>query len=224
MLNWINKKIQEYYVKKHQAKIYKPLLPMFKDMFEKNGEGLYLCCIKASYSNIVSKIIGWFSKGWSHCIIFYYSENLQKNFDDLAWLKINKSWNQIYGNKVPLNENIKTLIISSADETGMECFDFSQYEFRQMTIRKIPATEEQKQIILNCLISIIGKPYDLTGLIGWLFKLGDDKYSYYCSENVYDACKIGNIIIAEKEEPSPGQIENYQPTQSWKIYSNVINR
>lgn len=218
MLKYINQLIANYYLKKKKKVLYRPLIPAFYDLFKKSGEGLYIVCIKASTKDFLSRIIGYFSKGFSHCVIFLYAEDLKQYFSVKDWKKVTESWNNNYINQA-LNSDIKTLIISSADSTGMECFDFSKYEFRKISIRKIPIGKEKK--ILKNLCKVVGRPYDATGLIGWLIKCGDSKYNQYCSESCYDVCIKEGIRIAEKQNPTPGDIEQYEPTQSWKIYSNL---
>jgi hypothetical protein len=221
LLTLCNKQISKYYNEHKKPLNYKPLLSNFHDLFKKHGEGLYLVNVKAASSNFVSNIIGKLSGGYSHSFIFLYSEDLKSRFTKLYWAKITENWNKNYNNLIPLNENIKTLVISSADSTGMECFDFSQYELRKITIRKIPATKTQENIILSFLVNIIGRTYDYTGLFFWLLGIGNDSYSYYCSENVYNACKTAKIQVAEKDNPSPGQIEAYESIKKWLIYSNA---
>jgi hypothetical protein len=221
LLTWLNKKISESYKKNHKPKSYIPLLTPFEDLLKKHGEGLYLCCLKADSKDILSKIIGYFSSGYSHCVIFLYSEDLKKWFSELDWLKIEKSLYECYGKNIVFTGDMKTLVVSSADAIGMTCFNFSHYQLRKMTLRKIPANEFQNKLILKFLTNIIGKAYDFTGLLGWLSKSGDDKYTYYCSEEVDAACRLAGILIAPHKDPSPGEIEKFLYTQLWKVYINL---
>jgi hypothetical protein len=218
--NWINQKISDEFKKKRGLKKHVPLNDNFCKLFEQIGEGTYLVSLKAS-KGFIGKLIGLFSNSISHTIIFVYSNKIKDYFNEIHWQRIKNNWNLNYNNSIPLTDYIKTLVVASADQEGMQCFDFSQYQNRTMTIRKLPTTFDQDKIILGNLANIIGRQYDFTGLIGWLFKSGDDAYSYYCSEECYDACKIAGIVIAENDNPSPGEIENYGPTQNWKIFDNI---
>lgn len=221
MLKWINQLIQKHYLKKFKPKNYKVLIPWFHTLFKSHGEGVYLVNTKSTGNNFVSRAIAKFSNGYSHSFIFIYAEDLSSRFTPEQWIKLIDNWNHNYGGVIPLTNNIKTVVLASADSTGMECYDFSHFELRKMTIRKIPCTIFQEKIIINYLMNIVSRSYDYTGLLGWLFKIGDDRYSYYCSENVYCACHDAEIKIADNSEPSPGQIEKYLPTQAWKIFLSV---
>jgi uncharacterized protein YycO len=110
------------------------------------------------------------------------------------------------------------LVLSSANPNGIHCCAFSYYNNSKMTIRKIPATDAQKFIIASFLAKKIGTPYDMIGLFGFLFNIGDSDSEYWCSEIDYDACKKAGIIIADRDDPSPGDIEAYDFAP--KIYDN----
>lgn len=218
--NLINQLITYFSLKKKKVMTHKILNPEFIKLFDKSGNGTYLVSLKAS-KGIVSALIGLFSNHISHTIIFLYSNTLKDYFDDFHWNRIKESWDKNYGNIILLDNNIMALVIASADQTGMECFDFAQYQNRKMSIRKLPTTFDQDKIIVGNLANIIGKEYDFMGLIGWLFRTGDDGYSWYCSEACYDVCSMVGLTIAKKSNPTPGQIETYEPTQSWKVFDNI---
>jgi len=217
LLNVINKLIKKIREKNRKRKLPYPLYLVFDDLFRRHGEGLYIVCLKASPDNFVSKIIGMITGQMAHTFIMLYSQTFGKWLTMEQTAKVTRSIINNY--KVP-PQNIKALVISSADSTGMECFDFSSYQNRKMTIRKIPASKDQLKKIISFLVDIVGRPYDFTGLLGWLFKCGDDAQSYYCSEAVYDACKSAGIIVADNSSPSVDDIENFSETQSWKIFKN----
>lgn len=218
--NLLNQLMTYISLKKKKVMLHKILDLEFVRLFDKSGNGTYLVSLKAA-KGFVSGLIGLFSNNISHTVIVLYSDKLKDYFDDVHWTRIKESWDKNYGNIIPLDDNIKALVIASADQTGMECFDFAQYQNREMSIRKLPTTFEQDKLIVGNLANIVGKEYDFTGLLGWLFRTGDDGYSWYCSEACYDVCSMVGITVAEKANPTPGQIETYEKTQSWKVFDNM---
>jgi len=53
-------------------------------------------------------------------------------------------------------------------------------------------------------------------------KFLDDQESLYCSENMYEAFKCANFKIADNEEPSPLDIENYNMGLRFYVTPNFL--
>jgi len=152
----------------------------------------------------------------SHSIIIIYSENLQNCFTPSQWELVKERWNYFYGGAVPLDNNIKLLVLASADKAGMDYFSFSQYELREFSLRKANLNIIQQTVVTDFLVAINSKYYDYTGLVfWWLYKLCrffgflQDKDSFYCSEQIYEAMKQAGFYCAPVNNPSPLDIENY---------------
>ena len=217
MKKLINKFIQKLFIKDYKPSTHKDLNEYMYNIFRSNGEGIYYVNIWSRNNNFMAKIIGLFSDGISHTVPVVYSEDLWSKFDVVHTLKIQAYFNQFYGLSVKtLLPDIKCLCFSS-DDIGQTVCDFSRYQNRKMSIRKCPDSINEKKV-LDFLVAKLGRPYDSVGLIDWIFGLRDDPYSYYCSELTYDALAYGGIFISDKENPSPAQIEKYNP--EWIVYKN----
>jgi hypothetical protein len=223
-MKFINKMIQKISRKYYKGKSYRELKPEIYDIFKKHGEGIYYANIWSSNNTVLGKIIAHFSDGISHTIPIIYSENFGPEFPVTfkEYDLIKNSWRFYYKKDSVQKSRItkqkcKTLILS-ADAIGIMACDFSQYQHRKISIRKVPCNQKQKETIISYLISKIDRPYDSIGLVAWLLGMRDDPYSFYCSEITYDAMKAANITIAEKDNPSPGDIEN--SNKSWIVYKS----
>jgi hypothetical protein len=209
----INKIIQLIFKEKYIPKNHVELNQQMKELFCKHGEGLYYANMRQEGKNLLSKIIGFFSGGFTHTVLMLYFEDTLFNLSQE--MNISVSLDEFYKSKIDVDK-IKCLVIANSFDTGQVCCDFSYYQNRKMTIRKIQCTEQQERQIIDYIIERIGQPYDATGLVfyplKWIskkfYKIFDSEYNY-CSEFVYDACKSAGIRIAAKDNPSPGDIEKY---------------
>ena len=215
MLNFLNRFIQKCFKKKHKPKSFREIDPVIHEVFKKNGYGVYLANIKVSSgASFVGKAIAKFSGNFVHSILIFYVENIKNYFDTPAIEKINTNLSQYYQSFSGSAESIPILIIGSADEIGINCCSFSNYQRRDFTLRKLPTTELKIKFIGNEIVKTLGDPYDATGLFGFLFnKILDDKKTHYCSELCYDACMKAGIKISDVENPSPYDIEKYNKYQ-----------
>ena len=189
--------------------VWKPTSEDFKQLFKQHGEGFYLINLKAGNSGL-SKIIGKFSDNISHTVLCLYSERLETllSYNKIVRKKIESAWDWYYGySKNLFDSDVCAIIIASATENGMLCYDFSKYQNRKKSIRHITSDETQIKQMLEFLAMRLDAPYDVTGLVMFLLKHGDDPNAYFCSEIVFDACQYVGIIVANNNNPSPGDIE-----------------
>jgi hypothetical protein len=234
MANFINKLTGKIFKDKFRPRLYRPLPDAYYDIFRQFGEGLYYVTIKSSNNNIVSKAISYvtilFTKkedlklAISHCVTVLYSEHLENWFSEEDWKIVKSCWNNYYGNSKQLDSSIKTLVLSSADDNGMNYFDFSQYCLRNFCLRKPSIGEVRQFKVIQFLVSLSPKLYDYTGLVFWwlykfcsFFNFLQDKESYTCSETIYNAFMSIDFKTAKKENPSPLDLENYN--QQYRIYN-----
>lgn len=208
MVTMINRKIGEYFRKRYQKKHWRPLIPEMKNIFRAFGEGLYYVNMKQSGTSLISKLISIFSRGYVHSVTILYSEKLSERLNDVQKLVV-KSKMAFYYIDPPALDDIKVLVLASADDSGMNFFDFSNYQLRKMSIRKVRENYDENKVIdfmfHNALID-----YDYTGLAFWCLRMFDDEKAYYCSEICYDAFIRAGIKIAEKPDPSCWDIEKYR--------------
>jgi len=226
MIHWINILIGNKLKKSFQPSTYKSLPDWLYQQFKSKGEGLFYSCIRSKDNDTASKAISSIAKFFnkpgkedlplSHCIAILYSENLKSHFTGEDWSIIQGNWNNYYGGTKLLDDSVKTLVLASADSTGMNYFDFSKYQTRDFSLRKVDLIAPQESKALHFLAAIAPKYYDYTGLVFWWlykiciwFKFLDDPEALYCSENIYEAFMCADFKIAAKEEPSPLDIENY---------------
>jgi hypothetical protein len=226
MINLINKLIAKNRRKVFRPKNHRPLTMEWYIRFRCWGEGLYYANIQSRNNNLVAKIIAKFSKGLTHSIAILYSEDLEKHFTIPEWERIKQNWNHYYGYTKTLDEDIKVLVLASADENGLNFLDFGNYQRRQLSLRKVKIFKMNERRILKYLVSRSKKIYDYTGLIFfWLHKTFkffgflDDPEADWCSESIYDAFKKGGIFIADRDNPSPAEIEDYN--ERLLLYSNL---
>lgn len=220
--------INDYFLKDWKPKTHKQLSSDIYDKLKDNGEGIYYVNVKSSGKNFISRAIGWFCRGWVHSVIFVYSENIKKYLTEILepkqYKEVLTALQLYYGMSARL-EDIKALVVSSSDAIGQTAFDLSNYNTREMTIRKITDVSYfQKYIIIDFLVKQLNKPYDYTGLmfypLNWLssiiYRLFDSKY-YFCSEIVYEACMRAGVYVAKNLNPTPYDIEKYN---AYKIIYN----
>ena len=241
MASLINRLIGNRFKGSFRPYSYKPLSDEMYQVFKNKGEGLYYSCIKSEDNNFVSRAIPHITELYnkpgkedihlSHCVAIFYSEKLKSHFTPNERYIIKKSWNNFYGNSYPLDDSIKVLVMASADDNGMNYFNFSQYQNRDFSLRKVELPESGKYKVIRFLVSIAPLYYDYTGLVFWWlyrlcswFKFLDDPESLYCSENMYEAFKCANFKIADNDEPSPLDIENYNLNLRFYTTPNFLNK
>jgi hypothetical protein len=176
-------------------------------MFYEQGEGLYYVNIKSKQNDIPAKLISLFSHGWTHSLTVLYAENWERFFSPVQRAVVQQKLNDYY--LQAKLDGIRVLVMGSADDSGMNFFDFSNYQDRKFTIRKVQQPYNEKAII-NYIINKAYFPYDVTGLFFWLFRLFNDEKAFYCSEKVYGEWLVGGVKVAEHENPSPWDIEKYR--------------
>jgi len=223
MLHFINIIIQKLFIREFEPSVWRPLSPEILATLLATGEGLYLVNLRSAPKDFISRIIGLFSGGYSHTVIVGFYRNPQIMMTTSDWDRVRNSLNFFYGNTILDMSQVKTIVLSSANEEGIICCDLSKYNNRKMTIRKLPFTLQEERRCIEFLCKYISKPYDATGLVGWLFKRWDDPETYYCSEICYDACMYAaDYKIALSWNPSPGDIEIYAAMNNWTtIYTKV---
>jgi len=226
MANIINILIGENRKKAFRPKQHKELTTEWYERFKEWGEGMFYANIQSRENNTVAKLISRVSGGLTHSIAILYAENLKDYFTDDEWITILCSWNNYYGGSKVLDETVKVLVLVSADENGMNCFDFSAYQKRQLSIREAPLLPENIRFVLEYFMSRAFKYYDYTGLFFWLlyktcewFGFLDDPDADFCSESIYDGFTKGELLIADCDNPSPDDIENYAKERI--LFSNL---
>lgn len=239
MAYWINEKFQKKFKKEVKPRKHVPLTPEMYDLFKSAGEGLHYCNIKSKDNNFVAKLIGklpqWLNEksdvdlGLTHTIAILFSDNLRLWFTDDEWNIVVSRWDSYYGGAKELDSSIKALVLASADEEGMNFFDFSKYQARDFSLRRLPFFNEDQKLIVSKLVSIKSAPYDVTGLAFWClytmcgwFNFLDDPDSYFCSE-LYEIIKnITGFKIAKRDNPSPLDIENYRLNLRYYVTENFF--
>jgi len=223
LLSWINSIVQDIFIRNFEPYTWRPLKTEILTTLYAHGEGLYLVNIKSAPKDFISKIIGLFSSGYSHTVIAAYYNQQTLMYTDKDLKNVRDSLNFFYGNTILDFSKIKAIVLSSANQEGIVCCDLSKYNNRAMTIRKMPLTLPEQRACIEYLCYHINKPYDATGLVGWIFKKWDDPDNHYCSELCHDAVKNSaeGFRIASIDNPSPGDIEIYAAMNNWEnLYKN----
>lgn len=226
-INWINNKINDWKDKEWEPRDTRNLNPEVYDIFKENGEGVYYSSIVASNNTFVGKCISWLSGKFSHTIIMIYAEDMSEWFTEEEWKRLYKKYELFYGsfgNLFQFMDKTKIMVLGSADENGMNYFDYSQYQHRQQIISKPDLTLEQQKQVVKSLVTedATNKNYDYTGLaFWWLWRALDDERAWYCSEQAYDVFKKVGYFVYNKDNPSPTQIAKYVKVLKNKIFSNV---
>lgn len=200
----INSAITKRYKKRFQKKTHRLMNANIYNVFYENGPGLYYVNLKSAAKDIPSKLISLFSRGWVHSITVLYAENWDDYLNPIQKDMIQGKLNEYY--HYAELKNIKVLVMGSADDSGMNFFDFSNYQDRKFTIRKTVVREKP---VINYICNTAYFPYDVTGLFFWLLRLFDDEKAFYCSEKVYKEWLVGGVKVAKHEKPSPWDIEKY---------------
>jgi hypothetical protein len=80
-------------------------------------------------------------------------------------------------------------------KAGVQVRPQEYLEFSKQAILAVPATETQERAFYNFLYMEIGKPYDHTAILAFLFNRGwRDTDSWYCSELVAAAGEAGFLF------------------------------
>ena len=241
MAYWINKKFQEKFEKAFRPKKYRQVLPKTYEIFKDHKESISYSNIKSKDNNIVATLIGklaqWFNKksdvdlSLTHTIAILYSDNLKVWFTDEDWEIVTVNWDKYYGGTKKLDSSVKFLVLASADDNGMNFFDFSTYQSRDFSLRTLPLGRKKQKKIIKELVSIESAPYDITGLVFWClykickwFKFLDDPESYFCSE-LYEIIKnTTEFEIAGEDNPSPLDIENHRTDLRYYVTENFLKK
>lgn len=220
MLNTLHKFIGSIFRRKW---VPKPRYPQSKDMvawFKQYGEGLYISNMQSASTNIVSKCIRLIAGEETHSIILLYAEDLRSWFTTMEWERLATKYKFYYGSFTDIEEdNIKILVLGSADETGMNYPSFRTYQYRMQSIRKVPLTYDNEMKIVRYLVSpqVMSAEYDYYGLIFWFLRIADDERAYFCSEIIEEAFKRVNLKVSVKSNPSPHELEVFLGTQYWIV-------
>lgn len=216
MINYINKKYQENQIKKWEPVEWKPIKGQWIDFFVRQDCRVAICNLVAVKTNLISNIIGKLEGGLSHTVLLMYEPEMHLILNEGEKEKLNKNLKFYYINP-PKIEDIKIWVWGSADETGMNYYDFSVLQNREKWIYKIPHYNLNYNSIIHSMNDYIAKPYDGTGLLFWLlykkvsklFGFFDDKKSAFCSEYVYDMLRnCAGYVCADEDNPSPYMIHN----------------
>ena len=219
MLHWINTLLHKYYSKRWKFKSVRVLNQNKYDLFKQRGEGLYYINFKGDHANIISRIISFFSGGLSHSFIVLYTEDITNYFtlDELQLLKM--KYIRYYGTDANFYST-RIWVLGSADNNGINYFNYSTYQDRKQSIRKVPIDRNFQKIVCKWLIQqkIMNAFYDFMGLVFFSLHVNSKK-DIFCSELVYKAFDAIKVKVAKKENPSPKQIEDYN--KSWIVYSDI---
>jgi len=242
----LNSIIDCIYEKKRTKKAWEPLTN--QGIVDGLSDGkIFICCLVSRNNNIVAKAISKLSGPFSHVVAVCTMAGIVWDAHG-EYSRIHVKLEQYYGDFISPDY----LVLASADENGMNYFDISEYQNREMVIFDITGTQDEIEIkeydngtmetvihgndksdaIIKDFLSpqIMNAHYDYTGLIGWvvkawkwLYRKFDDERAYYCSEVVYDVFKRNGIGIADSSEPSPTDIYNYCKSRYRTAYSNLKN-
>jgi len=216
LAHWINTLFDKKYKVEWIPKDYRDLIPSMYDVFKANGEGVYESILQSTGNDFAAKMIAFFSGKFSHCFHMFYSEDLRGKLTNLEYVRIINNWERYYGISEQEAEekfqDVKILVLGSADKNGMNYPNYSTYQSRKQCIRKLYTTPQQNIDLLKWYLNptVMSAIYDYTGLtFWWLFKIFDDERAYYCSEIIKDAGDKIEYAMCNIDEPSPTQIYNY---------------
>lgn len=218
--------MNKIFKKKFEKKAWQPLRNEWEEFFRDHGmEGnIVPVNLKAPSHNWLSRAIGYFERGFSHTVPIFHG-SLRECLTDYEIRKVQKSLENYYI-MPPSIDDVSTWIIGSADENGLNWFDFSRYQDRGMTIYRprgvtiyrprLTIAKETTQKMLSYAVDMIGTMYDGTGLLMKLLnkfkvKIGalDDPDAPFCSEYTQDLFDMGGIKISKEKNTGPGAIDKY---------------
>jgi hypothetical protein len=116
--------------------------------------------------------------------------------------------------------NTKIWVLGSADNNGINYLNYSTYQDRKQSIRKVKLVLPLQQFICKWLVrpQIMNAYYDFVGLFLWGIKV-ESKKDLFCSELVYKCFDTIGIKVAKHNKPSPWDIE--QCNKDWLVFSNL---
>lgn len=217
-----NYRLNQYFKKRWTGVKYTKLDADKLLLFKNSGEGLYNIFFERNvyssspfFYSIVTKIIYWVSGKYTHVATVLYSENIKNFFNQIEWNKLIKKYMFFYGvgfyEAEFLLKDTKVLVLASADETGMNYFNYSYFQKRPQTITRpilnssINSINDVKFIVsLYLSDKIYNSFYDFFALIFWgINRTIFDYFSFYCSELVYYVFNKVGIKLADNKHPSP---------------------
>jgi len=239
MKTLLNKLIDFIYKKKHIKHDYKPLTNQGIIDGLKDGK-LFVACLVSRNKDFVSKQITKFSGPFSH-VVAIANTNKTRMDEDSFWRFCDKL-SDYYG-FVVCGYDCDYAVLASADSDGMNYFNISQYQNREMEIFQIDGTfpiygeysgriinDATADSIIHEFLSekVMNATYDYTGLVGqifrklgkWFYSLWDDERAYYCSEQA-EIFKRHGVKIAAKDEPTPTEIYKYCKMHYPVVYSSL---
>jgi hypothetical protein len=225
MFRWINKMIASKYKKEQKPRAYKPLEQESLYRFSNKGDGLFVCNFKGTSNSFVAKVIQYFSGNLTHSFIVLYSNDMRSWFTSEQWEKLSKKYNYYYGVTTGIPLSTKTLVLGSADQDGINILDYSKYQNRMQSIRKVPINSVAIKAVIGwlCRDKVLNANYDYSGLVTQplheILPFMDVKDDFYCSELCYDAFDSVGVKIAKKADPSPKDIEDYH--KEWIVFSTL---
>ena len=208
------------------TKTHRLLLDEVYKLFKLRKEGLYIACIKSKNNTITAKAISLFSGPYSHCVLLYYSENIKEKVTQEEYQRLREKYKIYYGDILELDvilNSTKILVIGSADQNGMNYFDYSTYQSREQIIFKPELSPAQEKTILSYMLSKKSMDiiYDFMGLVFWCLKFVDDERAWFCSEQLCDIFSRQGVVLTTVKNPSPTQLVEYGKKNLPIIFSNV---
>ncbi len=221
LISRINSWIDSIYESRRKKHDHKPFIN--RELYESLHTGkLYIACIVGTRNNIVSKAIQHFSGPFSHFIAIANTEKAALTYPE-KWRVLTKLAEYYNEKEIRIPDY---LVLASADDDGMNYFDLSQYQLREMIIFEIPSNEDT---IIKKFVSkeVMDSHYDYTGLVGqivrgwrWLYSFFDDQKSWYCSEQA-DIFRRFKVQLSEKQDPNPTQIYKYCLKNHKIVYNSL---
>jgi len=215
IIHALNKAIDTREKKEWIPKIKRDLTDETYEFFKSCGEGFYNICFESAQLDFVSKMITLVTGKYSHAVTIYYCENIRSKVTDEEWHRLKLKYFTYYNDPNDLDaklEKIKVLVLASADENGMNYFDYSHYQDRKQVIMKPTLNEGQMDLVLHSYLTseTMNAVYDYTGLAFWWFnRMFDDEKAWYCSEIIFSKfIKVG-IRVANSFDPSPTELVKY---------------
>ncbi len=227
----INSILNLYYQITTSKKTWKPIQWEMYRIFQRSKRKVFVLNLKKGNNSLLSRAISYFSKGYTHTVMLYFPKDIYKETTLKQQEMLKKKLKKYYHNPPTLDE-VSVWVWASADQNGMNYFDYSKYQKRKGFIAAIPTTKEQEKTIKDFFLNkqIAKAKYDYTGLGGfplnilkkpfvWIYKkVFDKKKDWFCSEITREGFKRAGIIIG-KDNDSPGSIA--ECTEKWKYYEQL---
>lgn len=194
---------------------------VFNKYFESaETDSFFLCNLHGPRGIFLERVIRWFEQGFSHTVPLFYGD-ITKHLNSVQIEKVKLSLRKVYKNP-PVLKKVRVWVVGSADEIGLNWFDFSMYQdglFKVYAPWKVdPATIKK---MLSFGVSLLWIRYDLSGLLmKFLGKLKikikslNDSFAVFCSEYTQLFFSEGGIKVSEESSTGPGAIDKYLEEQS----------